>query len=162
MKRDEKGNYYWVGTFDKEYETKQYKIVFYALGGMCLFLMILIGSLCIPNGDWSLFLMGCVLPCGIIMAITLGVIAVFKRGPGSTRGYGMSETGIWIGSGRSRGDFYFRSAKHVVFTKTYIDPMMKIGGFRIYVPEEDMPFVKNFVRRHLPETCLIEDKSYNI
>ena len=158
MTRAENGNYYWTGTFDKEYEMKQYRIVAVVVSAMCVVIMLIGGIVCIPSGDWDMFL-GFSLPCIFAMIITAGVIAFFRRGPGASRGYGMAEHGIWMGSGRYRADFYFDSAKHVIFTDSYIEPVQRIGGFRIYVPAEDMPFVRSFVMRRLPAGCEIEDRT---
>ena len=160
MKQSEKGYYYWVGTFDREYEQKQYRIVAGVVGGLCIGLILLGFCLCGSSGDWSMF-PAFVLPCLFAMVITAVVIAIFKAGPGSKRAYGMSERGIWMGSGRSRADFYFETAKHLIITKTYLEPVQKIGSFRIYVPEEDMPFVKNFVFQHLPPGCDVEDRTFS-
>ena len=160
MTRSDNGNYYWTGTFDKEYEVKQYRIVWIVIGIMCLFLTVFGAILCLPSGDWEMF-MAFALPCLIAMIIAVAVIAFFNSGPGATRSYGMSETSIWIKTGRrTRADFFFASAKHVIFTDTYIEPVQAFGGFRIYVPEEDMPFVKDFVLQRLPSTCEIEDNSH--
>ena len=160
--QSENGIYHWTGTFDKEYEAKQYRIVWITVGITCLFLIIFGGFLCIPVGDYGMFA-AFLLPCLAVLIITFLVIEFFKRSKaGSSRGYSMSDESIWMGYGRGRADFFFHSAKHVIFTKTYIEPVQKIGGFRIYVPEEDMPFVKNYVRSRLPYDCEIEDRSYSI
>lgn len=156
MRQSENGIYYWTGTFDKEYETRQYRIVWSVMVIFCLFMVVLGAFLCIPSGDWEMFL-AFLLPCITVLLITALVIGIFSRTTaGATRGYRMSENGIWMGYGRSRADFWFDSAKHVIFTKNYIEPVQKIGGFRIYVPEEDMPFVKKYVLQRLPGTCEIE------
>ena len=162
MMQSEDGVYHWIGTFDKEYETKQYRIVWITMGITCLFLIIFGAVLCIPVGDYGMFA-AFLLPCLAVLIITFLVIELFKHSKaGSSRGYSMSDKSIWMGYRRSRVDFFFHSAKHVIFTKTYIEPVQKIGGFRIYVPEEDMPFVKNYVRSRLPYDCEIEDRSYSI
>ena len=157
MKQSSDGNYYWTGIFDKDYEKEQYRIVWITVGIICVFLIVFGGFLILPSGDWQLF-MPVLLPCLAVIGITYAIIAIFKTGPGSKRDYGMNENGIWMGSRRSRVDFYFRSAKHVIFTKNYIEPVKKTGGFRIYVPKEDMLFIKDYVRRHLPDNCEVEER----
>ena len=158
MTRSENGNYHWTGTFDREYEMKQYQIVATVVEVICIGLMIFGGFLCIPSGDWGAFLV-IFLSCIAGLLITIGVIRFFKRGYGSTRGYGMSEYSIWTGSKRYRTAFVFDSAKHVIFTDTYIEPVQKIRGFRIYVPADDMPFVRDFVMKRLPSACIIDDRA---
>ena len=162
MTQSEDGVYHWTGTFDKEYETKQYRIVWITVGITCLFLIIFGAILCLPAGDTGMFA-AFLLPCSAVLTITFLVIELLKRSKaGSSRGYSMSDKSIWMGYRRSRADFFFHSAKHVIFTGTYIEPVQRIGGFRIYVPEEDMPFVKNYVRSRLPYDCEIEDRSCSI
>jgi len=162
MTQSEDGVYHWTGTFDKEYETKQYRIVWITVGITCLFLIIFGAILCLPAGDTGMFA-AFLLPCSAVLIITFLVIELLKRSKaGSSRGYSMSDKSIWMGYRRSRADFFFHSAKHVIFTGTYIEPVQRIGGFRIYVPEEDMPFVKNYVRSRLPYDCEIEDRSCSI
>ena len=160
MELRENGTYSWTGTFDPEYENSQYRIVAYVLGAFSLFLIIFGAVLCFLSRDWE-GLAAFAGPAVAVMAITMAVIGFFqKTGAGSKRGYTMNDTCIQMGADRSAGLFFFSSAKHVIFTKTYIEPVQKIGGFRIYVPEEDMPFVKNYVLQRLPATCVKEDRSY--
>ena len=159
MVKSQDGTYHWTGKLDKGYEMGQYRFVWITMGILCAGMTIFGAVLCLPSGDWKM-MMAFVLPVLTVIVITAVVIAVGKGGAWSYRAYGMSERSIWIGAGRSRADFYFDSARHVLFTAAYIDPMKKIGNFRIYVPEKDMPFVKNFVMAHLPPECVIDDQSY--
>ena len=160
MDADKNGMYQWKGTFDKEYERKQYRIVKYVVYGFCLLLIIFGAVLCIAGGDFGM-LPAFVIPAVFAAIITAIVCFVFERsGGGAVRNYVMTNDFIRMGYGRSAGYFTFSTAKHVIFTKTYIEPQMGIMGFRIYVPEADMPFVKQYVLSRLPLTCEVEDKSF--
>lgn len=91
MRQSENGIYYWTGTFDKEYETRQYRIVWSVMVIFCLFMVVLGAFLCIPSGDWEMFL-AFLLPCITVLLITALVIGIFSRTTaGATR---MSENGI--------------------------------------------------------------------
>jgi len=159
MITEKNGIYYWKGTFDKEYERKIYKLLIWIMGGICL-ILIALGAVMFRSENDIGMLMAFAIPGFVAFAVTLLVCLLFDRFGGGVRGYMMTNEMIQMGYGRSAGMFIFSSARHVILTKTYIEPKMGIGGFRIYVPEEDMPFVKQYVLSRLPLTCEVEDQSY--
>ena len=159
----ENGNtYQWTGIMDGEYKKQQFRICFVAIGICCLVPLIVVVSICVMNRKWEMLPYG-LLPALAVFGISTVCFLLYKSSGAAERlHYRMQENGITMVTINWRGNayFFFQSAKRVVFTKTYIENKVWIGGFRVYVPEEDMPFVKQYVLYRLPSDCEIEDLSY--
>ena len=147
------GAWYWECVIDKEYERKSYKdTVFFCgilAGGMLIFSTIL--SLIYHQSPLLM----------ILVSVGFFLIAAFicwglDRLPGEMKqNYRLTEEYIRSGTGKGGAIFEFSRTKEAIFNAKYIELRGRFGGPRIYVPEEDMPFVKDFILCRLPGDAVI-------
>ena len=71
--------------------------------------------------------------------------------------YRLTEEYIITGSGKTRAIFEFNRTKVMIVTDEYIELRGRFGGPRIYVPQEDMPFIRSHIACRIPGTAEIRE-----
>ena len=89
----------------------------------------------------------------MIGLITLGVVRGQENMGQRRRTYRMMDELIATGLGRRTAVFEFRKAKRMIVGKRYIELRGTISAFRLYVPEEDLDFVRDYIRERVPVEC---------
>ena len=123
---------------------------FWACVGIAVFLVVMGAVFCAMNRDWSMLWV--VLLCdAVFMAITVLVTRLFLRGavdPGEI--YELTDSYVKTGSGKTSAYYEFRRVKALTVTRGYLELRGKLTPMRVYVPEDDMAFVRDWIRRRLP------------
>lgn len=151
LTRQEDGAWCWSCSQDKDYYMRSIRPGIIACVIIAVFILAFGAFLAVPDRAWDL------------MAIIAGSDAVFvlicfvvfwavTHGVNDPREiYELQEDYVKQGSGKSSVYFAFSKAKQAVFTQKYIDLKGAIASFRLYVPQEDMSFVKNYIMSRLPD-----------
>ena len=148
------GFYSWYGKMDNAYyRNQQYnglKLFIVILLFVMLILFVLLQSL------EFILIVGAVF--AFVILLTLVIILLTVHGDGVTREiYTMCDEWVRAGSGKSSSFFTFSKARQVIFMPRYVELHGRIKTLRIYVPKEDMPFVRDHIRsRLLPGTEVTE------
>ena len=148
------GFYSWYGMMDNAYYRDQQNNAVKLLFWILLFLMGII-AVFVPSWEFLLLLAGIF---GFVILLTLAIIQLTVHGEGVTRElYTMSDTWIRVGSGKTSSYFTFSKARRVTFLPQYVELRGRVKSLRVYAPEEDMPFVRDYIRsRLLPDTDVME------
>ena len=142
------GSFRWNCPIEKEYERRAYRHTLYFCGGLAAFLLVF-GTVLSVMYEQSVLIP--VLSTGGIMLIVLLLCFILDRLPGTmTEDYILTDKYIHTGHGKSGAYFDFRRTKEAVFNNRYIELRGPFGGPRVYVPEEDMPLVRDFILSRLP------------
>ena len=140
------GFYSWYGNMDNAYyRNQQYNGLKLFIG--LLLLMMLIMFTLLQSLEFILII-GAVF--AFVILLTLGIILLTVRGEGVTREiYTMTDSWVRAGSGRSSSYFTFSKARQVTFMPRYVELRGRLKVLRVYVPQEDMPFVREHIRSRL-------------
>lgn len=148
------GVYIWSAALDMKSEQKGYETG----GRICeIFALILFlaGILfSVLSNSWQPVIYTGVLALTIVL-ITLGVVHGQVNMGQRRRTYRMMDSHISTGHGKKTALFEFKKAKQMVVGKNYIELTARLGAFRAYVPEEDMPFVRGYIQSRVPAECEI-------
>ena len=92
---------------------------------------------------------------GVILLIALPLIFLWNSAGAPREQYAMTED--YVKSGYGMGSIYseFKNTKEAAVSAKYIEMSGKYKNNRIYVPPEDMEFVRDFILKHLPEDAVI-------
>lgn len=149
------GTYWWFHRIDtKYYRDREIYPAVWACGFIAAFVMGYGLVLTILFDDWENFWI--VALCDLVfILISAVVIRLFGWGTGKTKidpkeMYILSDTYIKTGSGKSSVYFDFKGTRQITVTAGYLELKGKIKSTRIYVPEEDMAFVKGYVMNRMP------------
>ena len=153
IREDEYGTYHWTGVIDRGYEDKTFKIAFGVCGGICALLILM-----------SFFLDGEVIVITLlssvgVMAVCGGVCWLFNRTAGTRKqSYIMNEDCVAFHQRRYDAPFTFRSIRRAVVyqSRNMIELFQATGSGPVFVPQEDFPFVTDFILQRLPETAEVK------
>lgn len=150
LTRQEDGTWCWRCSTGVDYYMRSIRYAVIACVIIGIFVLVFGAILAIPNQDWEV--MAIFAGCDAVFAlITFVVCWIFSRNVSDPKEiYELHEDYVRSGSGRSSIYFEFSKAKEVVFTEKYIELKGKLTSLRVYVPEEDMSFVKNHIMSQLP------------
>ena len=146
----ENGTYLWSSVVDRDFEREANKMALRICVVMEVLVLLLGAGLSIHYRSLSSFgiVAGCI---AASMLITAGVIHGLNSMPGEVRNtYLLTDTFIRSGSGRHAFYYDFKRTRTVIITPWYIEMKSKFNGFRVYVPEEDMPFVRDYIMMRMP------------
>ena len=147
------GTYIWSTALDMQQERKGYTIGKRICEITALLIFLGGAFFSIRLGSRILFLYTAVF-AGIILLITSGVVHGLETWPGEQRRtYRMSDAYLKTGTGRKAGNFEFKRAKSMIVGKNYIELRARIEAFRLYIPDEDLDFVKEFIMSRIPGDC---------
>ena len=142
------GSYRWECATEKAYERKSYTITMKVCIGISLFVLVYgtILSVMFHQSPWIY-----ILSDAAFLLIAFLICLGMDRLPGNAREiYHLTDTYIRSGYGRSGASFSFNRTREVIVSEKYIELKGKFGGPRIYVPAEDMTFVRDYILKRLP------------
>ena len=99
------------------------------------------------RNDWWIPL----LVIGVILVIGLPLLFLWNSAPDPHEQYLMTEDYVKSGYGKSSIFSEFKKTRELLITPKYLELTGPRSSNRIYVPEEDMDFVRNFIAERMPE-----------
>ena len=88
---------------------------------------------------------------GVILVIGLPLLFLWNSAPDPHEQYLMTEDYVKSGYGKSSIFSEFKKTRELLITPKYIELTGPRSSNRIYVPEEDMDFVRNFITERMPD-----------
>ena len=151
----EDNSYCWRCTIEKEYERRSYRLTM----RICVLISLLILGcgviICSMNRDFRFMWVVAVCTAGFLLIAFLTCLIV-DRLPGERKEiYRLIEDGVQTGSGRSRTYFEFKRTKQLIASSKYVELEGSVGGTRVYVPPEDMAFVRDYILSRMPGNAVI-------
>lgn len=153
IERDENGTYHWVAAIDGEYDRKIIRIVFGAIGGLCILLTV---YALIKYPDMFLTtLLSCLGVLAVVSAISLPLMRLSR---GRQQKYEMNEEYVrFVGSGRSDSYFHYKGIRRVRVNRAR--NLIHIRGIAVsapfFVPPEGFEFVRNYIVSRLPDSAKV-------
>ena len=154
IKQEPNGLYTWSCSIDAVYYKDSIRPGLYACIGIADFLLLFGGILAFPSHDLESFLIvaGCTAVFLLISFLVFG-LAFSSKDPQES--YRMGETYVMSGYGRYSVHLEYKKVKTMVLGGKYIELHGKTKRMRIYIPEEDCVFVREFIQQRLPMECEI-------
>ncbi len=152
IKLEPNGSYTWMCAIDPAFYRGSIKPGLYACLGITVFILVFGGILSYKYNDREIFLIvaGC---AGVFLLITAFFFGLAFKAEHPRETYVMSDIYIRSGYGRSAVFFHYDKARMVVITGKYIELQGKTTKMRVYTPEEDFPFISNYILNRLPGDC---------
>ncbi len=147
------GTYSWSCPIDKEYHREGAIKGVYAYLIVILFVLVVgvFFSFNLRDFNWSAVLI-CI---GVISAIALPLLYFSVTASDPHEQYVM--TNEYVKSGYGKGSVFtdFGKVKTLVITSSYIELADAHRKNRIYIPQEDMDFVKEYILERVPKEALV-------
>ena len=151
------GSYHWDCSIDRDYHRKFGKegligILVLCVAVFVIYLIIPAG----PDGHKDLWIP--LLVIGVILVIALPLLYFWNSAEDPHEQYEMTET--YVKSGYAKGAVFseFNKTTEVVITERYLEMIGKYKDNRIYVPSEDMDFVREFILERVPGDAVIRHR----
>ena len=154
--RQEDGSFRWKCAVEKEYEQRAYELTMKICGAIAAFILAFGGFLSIMNSDLMSFAIvaACV---AAFLLISFFICWGLNKLPGTMREiYHLTDKYIETGSGKTRAIFSFKKTRTVIVTSKYIELTGRFGGPRVYVPEQDMSFVRGYILSRVPGEAQVQ------
>ena len=147
------GSYHWSCSIDKEYHMKSVRAGYFGVAAIIVFVLLL-GTVITFSGkdkDFSLIL----IPVGVVLITAVPLLVFSGNAKDPHQRYDMNEEYVKSGYGQAALFSYFKQARDVTVAGNYIEFAGKFRNNRIYIPREDMEFVKEFILSRIPEDAVI-------
>ncbi len=144
------GTYRWSCRIDTEFHRRSAKKGVW--GCVIIAAVILIIYALIPSSPrmqkeiWMAFI-----PIAVVMAIALPLLFLQYRASDPHEQYVMSEDYVKSGYGKSAVYSEFKKTKELTVAPKYIELVGRHGSNRVYVPLEDMDYVRDYIIKRMPE-----------
>ena len=151
------GSYSWDCSIDRGYHRKTGREGLLGILFLCAFVFILF--LLVSHGTnlkEDLWIPLTVI--GVILLISLPLLFLWNSAGDPHERYIMTEDYVRSGYGKSAVYSEFKKTKEAVITGKYIEMIGNYRNNRIYVPPEDMDFVREFILERLPEEVRIRQE----
>ena len=152
--RDEKGTYRWSGTIDGETDRKTLRIIYGAMGGMCVLFIIM--ALVINREMLGVTLLACL---GVMVVVTAITVPLMRASRGRKQPYEMNDEYVrYVGYGREDACFFYEKirAVHVYNSRDMLEVKGLVVSAPVFVPHEDFGFVRDYILRRLPGSTKVE------
>ena len=153
VERDENGTYHWVAAIDGEYDRKIIRIVFGAIGGLCVLLTV---YALVKYPDMFLTtLLSCL---GVLAVVSAVALPLMRLSRGRQQKYEMNEEYVrFVGYGRSDSYFHYKGIRRVRVNRAR--NLIHIRGIAVsapfFVPPEGFEFVRNYILSRLPDSAKV-------
>ena len=153
IERDENGTYHWTAAIDGEYDRKIIRIVFAAIGGLCVLLTV---YALIKYPDMFLTtLLSCL---GVLAVVSAVALPLMRLSRGRQQKYEMNEEYVrFVGYGRSDSYFHYKGIRRVRVNRAR--NLIHIRGIAVsapfFVPPEGFEFVRNYILSRLPDSAKV-------
>lgn len=150
-------SYYWTCLIDIDYNRQSAKKGLWGIAAITAFILILFFLM--PSGPgrekeiWIPFLI-----IGVILLVGLPLIYLQYSATAPQEEYMMNEEFVKSGYSRSAIFSKYREIKELIITPKYLELIGEKRSNRIYVPAEDMDFVKQYIIQRLPEETKIKEQ----
>lgn len=148
--------YSWSCAVDIDFHRKQGRKGLLGVVIVCVFVFTLFLILSLRFGAMNDMWVP-LLVIGVILAVALPLLFLWNGAGDPQEQYVMTDK--WVRSGYGKGSVFsdYAKTKEVVLTEKYIELVGKHKTNRIYVPAEDMAFVRDYILVRLPEDVVIRD-----
>ena len=150
----EDGVYRWNCRIDKKYEQRIYRITMIACGIIAVFVLAFGIALSMMSGSIGDFgiVAGCV---AVFLLITVAVCWFMDKVSSDPHEiYEMTEEYVQTGSGRSKEYFTLKKTKKLLVTEKYIELKGDVRSMRLYVPQDDLEFVRGYIMNRVPPEAI--------
>ena len=149
IERDENGTYHWTAAIDGEYDRKIIRIVFGAIGGLCV--LFTVYTLVKYPDMFLTTLLSCL---GVLAAVSAVALPLMRLSRGRQQKYEMNEEYVrFVGYGRSDSYFRYKGIRRVRVNRAR--NLIHIRGIAVsapfFVPPEGFEFVRNYIVSRLPD-----------
>ena len=153
--RQEDGSYRWFNAIEVDYyRDREIYPAIWACGIIALCILLLGVVFAMMLDDWETFWI--VILCDVVFAaISAVIIWLFGWGVGKpemkpNERYEMTDDYIKTGSGKTSVYFNLKRVKELIIRADYIELWGRHRSMRVYVPREDMSFVRGFIMGRVP------------
>ena len=153
IERDENGTYHWTAAIDGEYDRKIIRIVFGAIGGLCV--LFTVYALVKYPDMFLTTLLSCL---GVLAVVSAVALPLMRLSRGRQQKYEMNEEYVrFVGSGRSDSYFRYKGIRRVRVNRAR--NLIHIRGIAVsapfFVPPEGFEFVRNYILSRLPDSAKV-------
>ena len=153
IERDENGTYHWTAAIDGEYDRKIIRIVFGAIGGLCV--LFTVYALVKYPDMFLTTLLSCL---GVLAVVSAVALPLMRLSRGRQQKYEMNEEYVrFVGSGRSDSYFRYKGIRRVRVNRAR--NLIHIRGIAVsapfFVPPEGFEFVRNYIVSRLPDSAKV-------
>ena len=154
IKQEPNGLYTWSCSIDAVYYKDSIRPGLYACIGIAVFLLLFGGVMSFPSHDLKSFLVVAG-STAVFLLISFLVFGLAFSANDPHESYRMGDTYVMSGYGKSSVYMDYKKVKTMVLGEKYIELHGRIKRIRIYIPEEDCVFVREFIQGRLPMECEI-------
>ena len=148
------GSFQWNCSIDRDFHRRSGWQGLWGILGLCVFVFIIffiVSRGTIAQDDlWMPLLV-----IGMILLIALPLLFLWNSAPDPHEQYVMTEDYVKSGYGKSSIYSEFKKTQELVIDPKYIEVTGPRSSNRIYVPVEDMDFVRNFIVKRIPDEVKI-------
>jgi hypothetical protein len=153
IERDENGTYHWTAAIDGEYDRKIIRIVFGAIGGLCV--LFTVYALVKYPDMFLTTLLSCL---GVLAVVSAVALPLMRLSRGRQQKYEMNEEYVrFVGYGRSDSYFRYKGIRRVRVNRAR--NLIHIRGIAVsapfFVPPEGFEFVRNYILSRLPDSAKV-------
>jgi hypothetical protein len=153
IERDENGTYHWTAAIDGEYDRKIIRIVFGAIGGLCV--LFTVYALVKYPDMFLTTLLSCL---GVLAVVSAVALPLMRLSRGRQQKYEMNEEYVrFVGYGRSDSYFRYKGIQRVRVNRAR--NLIHIRGIAVsapfFVPPEGFEFVRNYIVSRLPDSAKV-------
>ena len=153
IERDENGTYHWTAAIDGEYDRKIIRIVFGAIGGLCV--LFTVYALVRYPDMFLTTLLSCL---GVLAVVSAVALPLMRLSRGRQQSYEMNEEYVrFVGTGRSDSYFRYKGIRRVRVNRAR--NLIHIRGIAVsapfFVPPEGFEFVRNYIVSRLPDSAKV-------
>ena len=153
IERDENGTYHWTAAIDGEYDRKIIRIVFGAIGGLCV--LFTVYALVKYPDMFLTTLLSCL---GVLAVVSAVALPLMRLSRGRQQKYEMNEEYVrFVGYGRSDSYFRYKGIRRVRVDRAR--NLIHIRGIAVsapfFVPPEGFEFVRNYILSRLPDSAKV-------
>ena len=153
IERDENGTYHWTAAIDGEYDRKIIRIVFGAIGGLCV--LFTVYALVKYPDMFLTTLLSCL---GVLAVVSAVALPLMRLSRGRQQKYEMNEEYVrFVGFGRSDSYFHYKGIRRVRVNRAR--NLIHIRGIAVsapfFVPPEGFEFVRNYIVSRLPDSAKV-------
>jgi hypothetical protein len=153
IERDENGTYHWTAAIDGEYDRKIIRIVFGAIGGLCV--LFTVYALVKYPDMFLTTLLSCL---GVLAVVSAVALPLMRLSRGRQQRYEMNEEYVrFVGYGRSDSYFRYKGIRRVRVNRAR--NLIHIRGIAVsapfFVPPESFEFVRNYILSRLPDSAKV-------
>lgn len=148
------GSCKWDCPIEKDYHRRSGWGAILGISAVCIFVF-LIFLFTSSGTDAQKDLWIPLLVIGVILLIALPLIFLWNSAEDPHEQYVMSEDYVKSGYGKSAIFSEFKKTGEVTITPKYIELTGKFRNNRIYVPSEDMDFVRDFILDRIPDDAAV-------